>query len=309
MLRAAAVAVLLMALATIGAPFAGAGGPSIPSQTPSPPPVIAPLTPPENPITTEPPVNTQTTPASGTPASTPPSSGGQGSGESLDVKDYENQLISFAAGLVAAVISWYLIAIYFTPRLQISKLNRQRVEGNESSPSGFRYRVKLRNKSRFYGVSDLSLQARLVVKGLPKGLKGGAVVDRSIPIAVGEGNPFPTLDRRWKRHATLGDFERTYVFRVPDNLGSLTPDLPEKTRDRVRDKTATVDELMELGTDRFVRFAVSCSHARSGYRRTYSRKFSLTDIEEGQFKRNSVRIMPRMGGRSAAEPGPQEEGS
>jgi hypothetical protein len=284
MLRTVATALVFVALATIGPPYARAGGPTITSPEPSPPLVTAPAAPPDS-TATEPPKNAQTTYKGCTPAANLPCASDQGSSDSLDQKDLENQVVGAVVAFLVALLAWYLIAIYFTPHLEISPLTRSPVQIGASSRA-FRHRVKLRNASRLYAVADLSLQARLVVKGLDPQRPD---LYSSTPIEIGEGVPFPTLDRR-SRRAIVEDFERTYVVSIPDNLGALDPYLPADVRQRVRNGEAGLDELLQLGKDAFVRLAVSCSHARSGYRRTYSTKFKIADIQEGQFKPNSVAV-------------------
>lgn len=56
-----------------------------------------------------------------------------------------------------------------------------------------------------------------------------------------------------------------------------------------------------LGTDGFVRLAVSCSHPRSGFRRTYTRKFKGMDIVTGEFERPGVATKASTSCRPVAE--------
>jgi hypothetical protein len=176
--------------------------------------------------------------------------------------------------------------MYFTPRLAISTLNRF-PEQMSAEPCGFRYRVKVQNTSRHYGVADLELHARLVIRGLDSARPD---VQSSIQVPVGEGDPFPTLDRRTKRGA-MSDFERIYTLRIHDMKGPLMRRLPEEVRAALECRTVTLEQLLELGSDAFVRLAVTCSHSRSGYRRTYSLKFRIGDVAEGTFQKRGVGVV------------------
>lgn len=201
--------------------------------------------------------------------------------------DTANLAFGFAAGILASTLSWFAVALYFTPRLRISTLNRL-PQPIQVVPSGYRYRVKLQNVSRRYHVADLSLHARVVVCGLDPQRPH---VQTSLRMPVGEVEPYPVLDAR-RHDIPPEDYERVYTLRVHEVQGAAVRRLPEDVRAGLEDRSLRLEHLLELGTDSFIRFAVSSSHARSGLRRTYSRKFRLADLAEGEFEQPGVTVRP-----------------
>jgi hypothetical protein len=194
-------------------------------------------------------------------------------------------ILGFAAGIVASIVAWWLVLAAFTPRLAISTLNRVEDSSN-LTPCGYRYRIKIRNRQRWYAVAGISLNARLVVKGLDA--KRPEVLT-SLQIPFGTGTTFPVLEGRRTRER-LADSERVYTLRIHELDASAEADLPPLLLPMLQHRTATIDDLLTLGSDAFIRFAVSVSHARSGYSRTYSKKFRLADMREGEFVPDSVEV-------------------
>lgn len=199
----------------------------------------------------------------------------------------------FALGIVASLIAWRMVVMYYTPRLKISALNRLPTEEN---PCGFRYRIKIQNRSHLYRVADLSFQARIVIRGLNK-QRPNVQTSLLLPISelppypVFDPRPFPLLDPR-KRRTVPEDYERVYTLRVHELKGAAPAmgRLSEKIRSGLQDRTLTLDDLLREGSDAFVRVAVTSSHAVSGFRKTYSKKFRRHHIQGGEFKQPGVGV-------------------
>jgi hypothetical protein len=66
--------------------------------------------------------------------------------------------------------------------------------------------------------------------------------------------------------------------------------MPSEVRAGLQARIQPLETLLDLGTDAFIRLAVSASHSRSGFRRTISRKFRRGDITEGEFVGDSVEV-------------------
>ena len=192
-------------------------------------------------------------------------------------------VLGFCAGIAASVAAWWLILVAFTPRLRVSKLN-QLEEPKELSPCGFRYRVKVQNRLRWHAVSGIELHARLVVRGLDESRPTSL---GSLEIPVGDRSAFPVLDGRRTRER-LGDSERIYTLRIHEVDTSPEPTFPLDVSLKLKDRTATIEDLLMLGTDAFIRFSVTANHGRSGFGRTYSEKYRLADINRGEFASDSI---------------------
>jgi hypothetical protein len=195
------------------------------------------------------------------------------------------QAVSFLLGLLASVIGWWAIAMWLTPRLDVSGLNRI-PQDLVQHPSGYRYRIKLSNRSRHFAISDLDLQARLVIRGLDEHRPG---VQTSIYLPVGSESQFPVLTRRHKT-GHPEDWERVYTFDIYGMKGNALTRLPKDVRDGLSKKTITLDQILSRFPHSFVRFAVEGTHGRSGFRRAYTRTFHGTNISEGEFKTGSITL-------------------
>jgi hypothetical protein len=195
-------------------------------------------------------------------------------------------MVSFALGVVASLVAWMLVVASFVPRLRISQLNR-RTDATVST--GARIRVKVQNRSRLFAVGDLSIHARLVVRGLdPKHPRNYT----SIAVPVGSGEFFPVLEARRPRRAH-SDVERTYTLHIEKLQGDGLRRLPAELRQKCADGVVTIDDLLGCGSDSYVRLAVTCSHGLSGLRRVFSRRFRRADIATGTFRPGQVRVVSR----------------
>ena len=194
-------------------------------------------------------------------------------------------LLGLVAGTVASVAAWWLLLMYFTPRFEVSALNRL-PKPTDVEPCGYRYRIKVRNLQRRYGIGDLSLHVRLVIRGLDE---ERPTAHTAFAIPVGDVMPFPYLDGR-KHRDRVGDSERVYVVRVHDLVDSPPHRLPEGVRAALNTRTQQLEGLFGLGTGAFVRIAVTASHARSGFRRTISLKARPGRTTEGEFVEDSVEV-------------------
>jgi hypothetical protein len=198
------------------------------------------------------------------------------------------QTVGFVLGLLASLIGWWAIALWLTPRLEVSRLNRI-PQDVALHPCGYRYRIKLVNRSRHYAVGDLTLHARLVIRGLDE---NRPEVQTSISLPVGTDTPFPVLTRRDKKEPPE-DWERVYTFDYFHMEGNALRRLPQPIKDALRQRTITLHELLEIYPGSFVRFAVAGTHGRSGFRRTYAGKFYRDTITEGEFTTGSIELAER----------------
>lgn len=191
-------------------------------------------------------------------------------------------MLTFFGGIAASLFAWLIVVNIFTARLRISELNKF---PDESEPCGFRYRVKVQNRSRIFAASDLGFHARLVVKGAdPKRTD----TQTSLLMPVAEDPVFPVLSAR-KWGARPSDYERVYTLRIHELRGKGLARLRPETRTKIDDGTITLEDLLAAGgEDGFVRLAVSCSNARAGLRRTYVRKFPESHF--GKFRPGSIRV-------------------
>src|SRR5690348_7564769 len=118
-------------------------------------------------------------------------------------------MINFALGAVASFVAWAVVVWLLTPRLRVSEINRH---FDTSHPRGVRYRIKVINASRVWGVGDLTIDARVVLVGLdPENPKSRT----SLVLPVAEDRIFPVLARRhmWRRPHEDHDEERTFTLR------------------------------------------------------------------------------------------------
>src|SRR5258708_5548892 len=127
--------------------------------------------------------------------------------------------LGFGAGIGASIVAWWLILLAFTPRLRLSRLNQLELSKNET-PCGYRYRVKIQNRLKWYAVSGITLHARLVVKGLDA---KRPTVWSSLHIPVSGSSSFPLLDGR-KRRERIGDSQRVYTLHIHELDVSAEPD-------------------------------------------------------------------------------------
>ena len=194
------------------------------------------------------------------------------------------QLVGFVFGLLASVVGWWAIALWLTPRLDVSSLNRI-PQDVALHPSGYRYRIKLVNRSKRFAVGDLSLQARLVIRGLDV---NRPTVQTSIYLPVGMEPSFPVLNSRSKG-TPPEEWERVYTIDYFKMRGNGVNRLPHQVLAGIKDRTIILSELLKTFPGSFIRFAVSGSHGRSGFRRTYPSKFYVDDITEGEFELGSIK--------------------
>ena len=199
--------------------------------------------------------------------------------------DVAGLVVGFAAGIVASIAAWWIVLIYFTPRIEVSALNRL-PRAPDVEPCGYRYRVKVRNLQRSYGIAELSLHARLVIRGLDE---KRPEVFTAFAIPVGDAVPFPFLDGRRARER-VEDSERVYTLRVHDLVDNAPKLMPAEVHVALQSRTQQLEELLTLGSDAFVRIAVTSSHARSGFRRTIATRARREEITEGEFVEDSVDV-------------------
>lgn len=84
----------------------------------------------------------------------------------MDIYDALTLSLGFILGIVASFAAWRYVVHRYTPSLGLSDNLNCLPQPAEIAPCGFRYRVKLQNQSHRHGVSDISLCARLVIRGI-----------------------------------------------------------------------------------------------------------------------------------------------
>jgi hypothetical protein len=130
------------------------------------------------------------------------------------------------------------------------------------------------------------MHTRLVIKGLDSSHPGTMT---SLSIPIGDALTFPVLEGRRTRDR-VADSERIYTLRIHELDSSAEPEFPNDVVLALKNKTARIEDLLELGTEAFIRFAVTVNHARSGYSRTFVKKFRLNEIRTGKFREDSIDI-------------------
>lgn len=188
-------------------------------------------------------------------------------------------------GVAASTLSWLAIARSLTPRLDVSPLSRL---PSSDEPCGYRYRIKIVNRSWLWDAADVAIHARVVLRGL-----NSERPTNTTSLRIRIDDPFPVLTSR--RHQVLpGDRSRVYGLHVHDLSGDGAERLSDSTKARLTSRTITAEELMQEGSgEGFIRLAVTASHARSGLRRTYAYRVTAGDIEEGEFESpNHTKIVP-----------------
>jgi hypothetical protein len=176
----------------------------------------------------------------------------------------------FGAGIVASYVVWLLIARFHLPRIDISDICR---DHRSLEPLRYRYRIKIRNPSRRRSVGDLNLAARLVIRGLHRSRPDAYTAFR---LRLADTHPFPVLEP--------GE-GRIYTFKPIELEADGSATLPAHVRTGLETGDISLEELMGIGTDAFIRFAVSGSHEIGGLYRTSIRRFTTQDIVPGRFPR------------------------
>ncbi|HZN14153.1 MAG TPA: hypothetical protein VFB78_07805 [Acidimicrobiales bacterium] len=179
-----------------------------------------------------------------------------------------------------------VVAAQFVPRIEVSALNEQ---PDSTKPSGVRYRVKVRNRSRVWRVGDVSLHVRVIVVGWNEDHPTSRT-SLIVPVA----DAFPALERRplrgWSKDH---DEERSYTLHLNELHGGGLHRLPAFVTTQAREDTLTMTRLLGTGrTDAFVRIAVAATHGVSGLRRTYTQKVRAGEIQFGDFQQGTVQIVP-----------------
>lgn len=157
-------------------------------------------------------------------------------------------------GVIGSYLAWLIIARIHLPKLKVSKICR--------SPDQATHRIKVWNVRRISDVSHLSIECRLLVKGLnPKHRRSWT----SIRIPVGDEHPFPALNPREDRvyHVHLAGMLEEKEFE------QLSP----QEASRVSDIAAQRIELIPEHSHDFVRVSVSGAHEIGGLHRTFTFRY------------------------------------
>lgn len=128
----------------------------------------------------------------------------------MDIYDALTLSLGFILGIVASFAAWRYVVHRYTPSLGLSDNLNCLPQPAEIAPCGFRYRVKLQNQSHRHGVSDISLCARLVIRGIDEQRPDAQT---SLVIPVGEGSPFPALEPNTGTKP-YEEYERVYTLRT-----------------------------------------------------------------------------------------------
>jgi hypothetical protein len=184
----------------------------------------------------------------------------------------------FGAGIVASYVVWFLIARFHIPRIEVSRICR---DFRSQEPVRYRYRIKVRNPNSRRSIGDLTLAARLVIQGLDESRPTAYTAFR---LQLADAHPFPVLEP--------GE-GRIYTFHLTELEADGRAHLPAHIRFLLDADDLLLEELMQLGTEAFLRFAVSGSHEVGGLYRTVIRRFTSDDVVSGSFQnQETVEIEP-----------------
>jgi hypothetical protein len=207
----------------------------------------------------------------------------------------DNVGFAVLGGVTISIVAWLATLVFVGPRVSVSQaISVVKDAGPERSD--IRYRVKVLNRSRWFDVSNLELQAQLVIRGLnPRKPKNATTF--AIPVAT--ETPFPVLHRRsrqwrkkkpgWQRRRA----GRSYTLRHRQLGGGGTSRLTQPIVARLRAGELELPELLATGDDAFVRLVVSAAHPLSGYHRSVVVIYEASDLQEGTFEdHDSVELTP-----------------
>ena len=181
---------------------------------------------------------------------------------------YDILLILFGAvlGFGSSAAFWWFQSHYFVPKVvfceEISK------KKNPFTKRGWMYRVKFVNKSRRRAI-DITTIARIAIRGLHYNNLHLLPIPTSI-------NGTPMIGRNGGALVT-----RLVIADIPlDNLEFF----PNHITEMARNRTLTLEHLLKLGTDAYLRLFVTAYDEFSGARKLYTSKlYRLGDIRKGKF--------------------------
>jgi hypothetical protein len=184
-------------------------------------------------------------------------------------------LLGVGLGVATSLVSWWIVARFFRPRLaiipEISKLE------DDTGVAPWRYRVKVLNQRRLFLHSpavDLQVAVTLHIRGLrsPKNWN-------IFRIPTGQSGQLTYV----KQNRVL----RLRLYEISNTQARL---LPEPLQAAVRDGTVELESLLALGSSAHLNVVVTAAHAYTFGRTVAVQRFTTESIRLGPFDLANDRV-------------------
>jgi len=196
-------------------------------------------------------------------------------------KNIISTIIGVFVGVISSFAAWWIIFhlnianIKFSPNLCKDRL--------EADNSGFRYRIKIQNFGR-RAILDLELIAKYRVVGLRKNRP-----------ANWETVYIPLHLNRILKVSPYKNGQKSYIIKLCINeVNDFNNNLyPTEIIEKSKTKTILLEDLLNLGTKCTLQIYGFGYDEFTGIRKLYKSKiYSLSDIQTGIFKKNSLDVIP-----------------
>ncbi len=193
------------------------------------------------------------------------------------LKYVASNFIGFLIGAGSSFIVWYYLFRKVVPKIEFSdKVSRIL---REDSPPKHNYRIKYQNKGK-RTVIDVEIKVKLRVKGLFKN-RPSTWHTVSIPTARYE---IPIL----KPQNYGGQIVNFGITECDFFTGNL---VDEEIKNKYQNKTLTLEDVLNIGKQNELSVIISGFDEFSGARKIFVSKFyRITDIEAGQFHKDTLQI-------------------
>ena len=161
-------------------------------------------------------------------------------------------IISIPLGILCSIVAWWVLFHGVSPKVEFS--NRVGKLPTDDSPSGFRYRIKIRNIGARDAI-DLQFHAFVRVKGLSPEFPNNISILR---IETDTGHVVRMGRKKGNRIVRLHP-EKTTLF---DSAR-----FPPEFRTKQRDGTLTLEDVLSLGNSAFLKMHVFAYDEFSGSRK------------------------------------------
>lgn len=181
---------------------------------------------------------------------------------------YDIMLVALGAilGIGSSAIFWWVQSHYFVPKIVFcDEISKKR---NPFTKHGWMYRIKFVNLSRRRAI-DVTTIARVAIRGLHY----NNLYWISIPTLP---NHTPIIGRNGNN--------RIVRLLISDILSVNLEFLPSHIKKAASSRILTLEHLLNLGTDAYLRLYVTAYDEFSGARKFYSSKlYRVHDIRKGKF--------------------------
>jgi hypothetical protein len=184
-----------------------------------------------------------------------------------------NQLPGLLIGILGSLIAWWILFRLISPKLIFSeRISRAKAD---DEPGDLAYRVRFENSGR-RAIIDLSIKAILRIRGLNP-LRPSNWETTYLPVSFEGDFPyvFPNREKGNRRIIRIrvkkkNEFERTVY--------------PTEIREKARDRSLTLDDLLSIGTQATVQLIALGSDSFSGARKAFfSPGYTRNDIVSHPF--------------------------